>query len=120
MLKKNTYSVIDYINNSVNNNKVLDSVKISYLPVWGSDGTKYDQTISVVMDRKDFLAMNEHIAIYLMNFPRNHDTIYIDTFHKGINLTKLSQRNFFLHYWKLQDNKRVLDRNTIIKIRFKQ
>ncbi len=112
-------SIIDYANNRLHN--IIKNIiwfKISYHKRWDKEGTTYDQMISVQMTREDFLKMNEIIACYLVHYEYNHDKIYLDTFHKGDNYTTHTQRNFFLHYWKLKDNKGIKDRNTIIRIKF--
>lgn len=118
-MEKKAYSIIGYTNNRLYNIiKSVIKIKISYHKRWDKEGTTYDQMISVQMTREDFLKMNEVIACYLVYYPRNHDKIYLDTFHKGDNYTTHTLRNFFLHYWGLKDYKGIKDRNTIIRIKF--
>lgn len=118
-MNKTIRTIKDYVNARIKNIvKDIIWLKISYQKKWDKNGTTYDQMISVQMTRTDYLKMNEIIACYLVCYERNHDKIYLDTFHKGDNYTTLTQRDFFLHYWGLKTNKKIKDRNTIIRINF--
>lgn len=100
--------------------------KISYNKKWDNEGTTYTQTLNVTLTRKEFTDLNYHIAIAKLNAPYWHTDykLYLDTFKKGINYTKLTQIKFFAQYFGITDihtniinDKRFKqDRNTIVYI----
>lgn len=100
--------------------------KISYNKKWNNEGTTYSQTLNVTLTRKEFTDLNHNITLAKLNAPSwNTDyKLYLDTFKKVINYTKLTQIKFFAQYFGITDihtnivnDKRFKqDRNTIVKI----
>ena len=100
--------------------------KISYNKKWNNEGTTYSQTLNVTLTRKEFTDLNDYIALAKLNAPSwNTDyKLYLDTFKKGINYTKLTQIKFFAQYFGIisintnivNDKRFKQNRNTIVKI----
>lgn len=100
--------------------------KISYNKKWNNEGTTYSQTLNVTLTRKEFTDLNHNITLAKLNAPSwNTDyKLYLNTFKKGINYTKLTQIKFFAQYFgiigintnTINDKRFKQDRNTIVKI----
>lgn len=100
--------------------------KISYNKKWNNEGTSYSQTLNVTLTRKEFTDLNHNITLAKLNAPSwNTDyKLYLNTFKKGINYTKLTQIKFFVQYFGIitintniiNDKRFKQDRNTIVKI----
>lgn len=100
--------------------------KISYNKKWNNEGTTYSQTLNVTLTRKEFTELNHNITLAKLNAPSwNTDyKLYLNTFKKGINYTKLTQIKFFAQYFGIisintnivNDKRFKQDRNTIVKI----
>lgn len=110
-------------NNTNNNNKY--KFTFSYRSYWDEEGIHYSQTITAYIPRNVFIALNYKIATTKLheqdkkNDGKSYDfaTIYhLDTFKLNTkNFTKLTQRDFFLNYFNLNNDKRLKHgRNTII------
>lgn len=100
--------------------------KISYNKKWNNEGTTYSQTLNVTLTRKEFTDLNHNITLAKLNAPSwNTDyKLYLNTFKKDINYTKLTQIKFFAQYFGIisintnivNDKRFKQDRNTIVKI----
>ena len=100
--------------------------KISYDKKWNNEGTTYSQTLNVTLTRKEFTDLNHNITLAKLNAPswNTYYKLYLDTFKKGINYTKLTQIKFFAQYFGIisintnivNDKRFKQDRNTIVKI----
>lgn len=93
--------------------------KISYQSKWNNEGTHYSQTINVKLNREEFRKLNYDIATAKLNAPSYHDyKMYLDTFKRGINYTKLTQCKFFATHFNIinNDKRYKTDRNTIVII----
>lgn len=79
--------------------------KISYPQKWSKDGTHYNQMISAK------LTVGEIIRFYYLGDStwREYDE------NTGIYFPKLTERDVFVRHFEIKD-KRLLDRNTCIKI----
>ena len=100
--------------------------KISYNKKWNNEGTTYSQTLNVTLTQKEFTDLNHNITLAKLNAPSwNTDyKLYLNTFKKGINYTKLTQIKFFAQYFGIisintnivNDKRFKQNRNTIVKI----
>lgn len=105
-------------------------VKVNYLSSWSEEGTHYDQTITL---KKDFIKyINKLIKNYHNSDYENQcitaETIgfstYYDCYLKEIDLNKnyefltLTQLSFIYYYLNINnyDTKRILRRNTLLKV----
>lgn len=91
--------------------------KISYQSKWNNEGTHYSQTINVRLSKEEFKLFNDNIILSKLNAPSYHDyKLYLNTFKKGVNYTKLTQAMYFAEYFNIinNDKRYKTDRNTIV------
>lgn len=91
--------------------------KVSYPSNFSSEGTHYSQTINMTLCRDEFRKLNYDIAVCKLNNRHTMFGMYLDTFKKGVNYTKLTQCRFLVTHFGLIGDKRIKsDRNTIVKV----
>jgi hypothetical protein len=54
-----------------------------------------------------------------LSFSDQQFILFAKPFKEGKNFTKLTARDFFINYFELKGDKRILDRNTLINITIK-
>lgn len=108
----------------------MKKIKVNYLSSWDESGTHYNQTITI---KKDFIKyVNKLIRHYHNSNYENKsitaDTIGFSTYYdcyleeidtkKDYNFLTLTQLKFIYYYLSINnyDVKRILARNTILKI----
>lgn len=108
----------------------MKKIKVNYRQNWGKDGTHYDQTIT--LDKSFIKYINKNIRYYFEAAPEVKETIaksvgfstYYDCYleelneKEAYNYLTLTQLRFIYYYLAVNnyDVKRVLYRNTIIKV----
>lgn len=100
-------------------------MKINYLKRYGTDGTIYNQTITI--DKNIMGKFNEYITrIKAIRKSQRYSTIYIETLQEGINYISLTTLDYFMKFYlhniyeppkKDKTYERILWRNTIINVK---
>lgn len=102
--------------------------KVNYQKNWNQDGTCYDQCIAASMTEAEFKLYNNTIAarkkaINAKSSKTSEEVNFMCFARflvKGKNHTTLTQRNLFTTLFNLQNDKRILDRNTLIIVEIKK
>lgn len=106
--------------------------KVSYPSNFSPAGTHYDQTLNVQMTQdelgqlnlnlyrsKNRLTANTTLEGKELSFNDQQFILFAIPYKKGKNYTTLTARDFFIDYFELKGDKRILDRNTLINITIK-
>ena len=102
--------------------------KISYQKNIAPDGTSYNQVLNTRMTEAEFQLYNNTIAarkkaINAKSSKTSEEVNFMCFARflvKGKNHTTLTQRNLFTTLFNLQNDKRILDRNTLIIVEIKK
>lgn len=95
----------------------MENVRVSYAADFKKhEGTFYNQTIKVCLTKKELDKFNWSVDNLKQNTSENYQKIFLKNLQAGINYTNLRTRNYFIQHFHLNTNKRILDRNTLIKI----
>lgn len=89
--------------------------KVSYRSYWDKTGMHYDQTISLYIPQKKLSDINMAI-ISKKNLTNGTSKIYFHVLKEGLNYTTHTTRNTVIAFLGIENDKRILDRNTIIKV----
>lgn len=100
--------------------------KVCYEKNWSTDGTFYDQRITVKLSHAELDAFNAHVRERkrkLLEKPcrdalETNYLMFVGTLHKGKNFTNLSTCEVFKCFFNLLFYKRIKDRNTLIFVQF--
>ncbi len=103
--------------------------KVSYPSNFSPTGTHYDQTLNVQMTAMElvklYYELKKRQAMLRMSkgkdlsFSDQQFILFAKPFKEGGNFTTLTSRDFFIDYFELKGDKRILDRNTLINITIK-
>lgn len=103
--------------------------KVSYPSNFSPTGTHYDQTLNVQMTAMElvklYYGLKKRQAMLRMSegkdlsFNDQQFVLFAKPFKEGRNFTTLTSRDFFIDYFELKGDKRILDRNTLINITIK-
>ena len=105
--------------------------KVSYPSNFSPTGTHYDQTLNVQMTGMElfklcfYCGLKKRQAMLRMSegkdlsFSDQQFILFAKPFKEGRNFTTLTSRDFFIDYFELKGDKRILDRNTLINITIK-
>lgn len=103
--------------------------KVSYPSNFSPTGTHYDQTLNVQMTAMElvklYYELKKRQAMLRMSkgkdlsFSDQQFILFAKPFKEGRNFTTLTSRDFFIDYFELKGDKRILDRNTLINITIK-
>ena len=106
--------------------------KVSYPSNFSPTGTHFDQTLNVQMTQdelgqlnlnlyrsKNRLTANTTLEGKDLSFSDQQFILFAKPFKEGGNFTTLTSRDFFIDYFELKGDKRILDRNTLINITIK-
>lgn len=102
--------------------------KVSYQKNIGPDGTVYDQCINATMTCHELSLHNAVVANRKKEINaqkvKHHDDVnfmcFVRLLLRGKNHTTITQRKFFVSHFKLEDDKRILNRNTLIIVNLKK
>lgn len=106
-------------------------MKVNYFKEWGEDGTVYNQTITI--EKEHIEKFNEFIRAEKQEVENKKvitsdelkTLMYLNELTEGKNYTTLTTLRNFIYYYRLhiynpykdeKDLKRILNRNTIIKV----
>lgn len=80
-----------------------------------SEGTLYNQTIRLILNREEFRNLNEYIAITRLNNPKDYYIrTFVKTLQRGVNYTTLTSQELIINKLNIINDKRYLhNRNTI-------
>lgn len=101
--------------------------KVSYQKNIAPSGTSYDQVIKATMTEAELQSYNDEVAsrkkaLHAKGW-KTSDEIKFMCFArfllKGKNHTTLTQRDLFVSLFKLDGDKRILNRNTLIIVNIK-
>jgi len=106
-------------------NSTIMEYRVNYQKSFGPDGTAYDQTITAKMSQLEFGSYNNSVGLRkrfinskkVMSTADVNFLCYVRYLVKGKNHTTLTQRDDFVQTFKLNNDARILDRNTIILIK---
>lgn len=100
-------------------------IKISYKKEWDENGTTYTQTINAT--EKDFLKIANYLhKIYEKTIKNNNDNLYFRHLAETPKQYNKTNTKYFLnltqlkHIQELLNNKRILNRNTILKFSYQK
>lgn len=107
-------------------------MKINYLKEWGNDGTVYNQTITIDMETakkfNEFIRKLKLVACKKFIYSNEDMKIlyYLEELKEGKNFTGLTELDYFMKFYlkeiyeppkRDRDYERILNRNTIIKVK---
>ena len=91
--------------------------KISYRKLWDENGTCFNQIITMKFYNKEVF---EFVNRFTQDYVQKHGDFYKKRYFKplqiGDNFVSLSYRDFILLSY-LPEDKRILDRNTVFRIK---
>ena len=95
--------------------------KVSYGQEWDKEGTHYRQMITISIPSEQILKhlVNAKIRAYKGIHQDFLTKLYFQELNVGKNYVSLSFRNFVVNTFLNRNDKRILDRNTIIRIKIK-
>lgn len=95
----------------------MENVRVSYSSGFKKhEGTFYNQNIKVCITKKELDYFNWCVDNLTNGISDTYQKVFLKKLKEGRNYTNITTRNYFIQFFHLKDNKRILDRNTIIKL----